>query len=380
MKAKLDREFLVEKLSKLMKFVPSSAVVPAYESIMLTVSGDKAKITACDGADQCTIYLNRVKADSDFSICIPAKLFFKTVSLFRENDVTIKVKENRLELSSGKSKYNITMDCEPNSFPLISAISENFSNSMTMIQGNLKMALSSSRKFVDEENSVTAYTVMNLSEVDKKFVTTATSGVMICRVAIQPLSIENWSPVRINIDTAKKVVSMLEEKGEITIAHNESKVLFSSPQGENYFEIMSCAANSKFPDTERFFSKKPESSFEVNTIEFSDAIRRLKLYSETGIAPQFNVEVGEVEAVLTSADKMTGRDGEDIISISENKCHGLKKIFNSDQVLQILSSIDTDNTLVMMSEQSNMPTFFKPKVFTKEEDMFDFLVASINLP
>lgn len=377
-KVKLDREIFVEKLGKLMKFIPSSAVVPAFENVAIKISSTgKMEMMGSDGSVQCRMLCDAKSAD-DFGICVPASILFKTVSLFRENEVVIKQKdEKKIEISSGKSKFNIALDCFINEYPVMSM--ESSDNEIAIRQFFLKLALKSSAKFVDDENANANYTAINIQEVDNKIVATGLNGAIMCRVSVAPISINKWDPVNILTDTSSKVTSLLDEKGEVSVIHNNGKIsFFTSMDLHESFEVISVTANIKFPPSEKLFNNKPENIFEANTIELCDAIKRLKLYSEPGIPPEFDIEVNEVDTRLTSLDKMTDRDGEEFVSIMNSNTLGIKKTFNSNFMIQILNSIESNDVVVNLSSEPNRPSFIYPKVSTKEEEMFCFLITSIN--
>lgn len=378
----LDRELFVAKLDKLIKFVPKEkSIVPAFENILMEIKGNKMKIVAADSNMQCFMNCD-VKASEDFSICVPAHLIHKTVSLFKENEVIIKKKDDKkIEISSGKSKYNITLDCMPESFPIMNILSPE--NEITMTQYFLKLGLRSAGRFVNEDGPNTNLTSININEVNNKMVFTAASQVMMCRVAVDPISINKWAHLNIAPETAKRVMGLLEDKGEVTVTHGDNHVcFFSNPESEFNFEMRSVTANAKFPDTESIFNNMPKNRVRVNTIELMDAVKRLKLYYEDGKASIFSIQEENNSMKLMSADKMTEKDGEEIITIIDLEgAIKLYKGFKNDQVIMILQNIDAPEVDIYysMTENKNIPTFIIPRVQTEQEKIFSFLVTEAFL-
>lgn len=88
MKVSIDRENLADKLKKAFRFVPSKTLVTAQGNFMCVIRDKVMEITAGDSQSQVKIYCP-VKNDEDFSFCVEASLFLKTISLFRENEVRI---------------------------------------------------------------------------------------------------------------------------------------------------------------------------------------------------------------------------------------------------------------------------------------------------
>ena len=376
-KVKIDRELLMLKMTKLMKFTPSTTpVVPAFDNIKFSILGDTMIMVACNTNIQCKMTC-QCKATEPFSICIPAKLFFKTISLFRENEVTISVKtDTKIELKSGKSKYNITLDCQPNAFPIMET--NESGSDITLSQYFLKLGLRSAGKFVDDENANQNMTAINIADVENKMVFTAVQGGMMCRVAVRPISIGKWEPANLPVETAGKVAAMMEDKGEVTIIHGGGKIcFFTGKDSDEFFEIMSVTANIKFPDSEKVFGRKPEDVIVINTVEFTDAVKRLRLYAESGEKPSFKIESRGHELVLSSTDSLLSKDGEDVIDPISYTEKPINRNFFSDQIIQIMTNVDSDEFEFFHTDKNNYPCFIIPKVATDEENIFSFLIASL---
>lgn len=379
-KLTLDRELLVSKLAKAYKFVPTKVIIPAWDNFKMTVTNSTMEIVASDGNIQIKMYCP-VTSSSNFSFCVPAGLLLKTVSLFKENEVTITQKsDTKIELKSGKSKYNITLDCLPDGFTTMPI--ENVKSEIAVNQFMLNMALKSAKEFVDEKHPNANFSAINIAEINNKIICTGATRFLICRAAISPIAINSWSPVNIPVETAKKVISLLGEKGEIGVCHSGDKIkFFTSVDSSDYFEVMSVTANIKFPNTEGLLSKKPTDCISVNTLEFKDAIRRLSLYSSIGEEPIVHVSNthNSQELRLTSNDNTTGKDGEELISINNPTNVILDKSYNNETIVKLLSEIDDNETnIFFLSGDSAQPSFMIPKVNTEEENIYSFLIASIK--
>ena len=376
-KLTIDRELFIGKLTKLIKFVPKNTVIPAFDNLLFNITPTSIRMVSADSNIQC-IMICPAKATEAFDICVPAKLIFKTISLFRENEVVIKQKaDSKIEVSSGKSKYNITLDCFPDGFPLMKVDSPD--SEITMQQFFLKMGLRSAGNFVDEENINQNMTAININEIDSKMIFTAVSNVMMCRVAVKPIAITKWDTLNIPIAVAEKVIPLLEDRGEVTITHNGNNAcFFTDSKHEDNFEVKSVSAKIVFPNSETVFKRRPVERITLNKIEFMDAIKRLKLYATPGEAPRFSMVEDGLHLKMTSADTMTEKDGEELISITEAEIKdAINKTFKNDQMLQILSNIESHeiNVYYAQSDNKNIPCFIIPKVHNDEEDIFSFLVT-----
>lgn len=375
---KFDRGLLVSKLGKAIKFVPSKIVIPAWDNFRMSITDNVMEIIASDGNMQIRMFCP-VESKGNFEICVDASLLLKTISLFKENSVTITQKtEKKIELKSGKSKYNITVDCFPENFSVMPM--EKITSEISVSQFMLKMALKSSASFVDEKHPNANFTAINIAEVNNKIVFLATSNALICRVAVAPISINSWLPVNISPEISKKVVSLLSDKGEIAVVHSGDKVrFFTNSEAPDHYEVTSVTSNIKFPPAEKFFAKIPESSICFNTIEVKDAIKRLSLYTAIGADPEVHISNAEnpQEIKLTNRDSIAEKNGEEFISIINPNEAVINKKFNNERIINLLSEIDAAETNIFFTDSNTNPSLIVPKVNTPEEDIYSFLISSI---
>lgn len=378
MKVTLDRELFLMKLQKAIKFVPTKTLIPAFDNIMLTMVSDSViSMQATNGNTQVRMECQVMSGDPAFSVCVPARLLLKTINLFGENKVILTLKqEDVLELKCGKSKYNIGLDCFPKDFPKIPMTA--VTSEINMQQFNLRIGLKSSEKFVDEDSQNANMVAINIAEINNKIVFTGLTQISMCRSALKPISINKWDTVSIPTDCATKVISILGDKGEIGIAHNGTHIsFFTDKDSPEAFDVISTVANIKFPNTEKLFSQKPEMSYIVNTMEFLSAVKRLKLYSSKLEANTVNVLANDGdEMVLTSSDSLTKKSGEESMSFTNSTKTPIDKNFGHENLIQILSSVETNEFTLYYSEKQTAPSFIIPKVNTEDEDIFSFLIAA----
>jgi DNA polymerase III sliding clamp (beta) subunit (PCNA family) len=379
MKLKIDREVLADKLKRLYKFIPSKTLVFAQENFMCIVKGDMMEIIAADSQCQAKMFCP-VKSDGDWAFCVKAALFLKTISLFRENEVVItQKKENVLVLKNGKaSKYELTMDCFPDGFPTMPQ--PEVKHEITLSQYYLKMGLRFTEKFIDEDKSVKyGATGVNLHEVNKRMVFTGLDGHMLCRINVPPMAIGSWeNNIVLPSETAVKVISLLSDKGEITMCHNGDKVTFFADDTIERFEITSTLVNTKYPNSEALFNKIGENCLIINTLELKDVFMRLRLYAaeETSTIRLSTNPENINELILTASDILRPREGEEVITIKNVAGKPMQKGFNSGSMLKVLANIESNEIKFVFHESNNVASFIEPVVGENEENNFGFLISS----
>lgn len=378
---RIDREVFFSKISKIVKFTPKAAVIPAFTNLKLTVENGIMEIIAADASIQCKMHCPVSKSEP-FSICLPAGLLVATIGSFRENEIKLSVKDNKVELVSGKGKgrsvYNITMDCLAQDFPVM--IMDQVTSEIAIQQFFLKLAFKSAKQFIDEKAGANTATVgINIAEIGNKMIFTGLDQRAICRASIKPISINHWSSIVVPTDTANKITSLLDEKGEINIVHCGDKVrFFTNHESSDYFEVTSVTVNGKYPDAEQFFSNKPTDRYILNTIELLDAVKRLKLYANDDDVPKVRFEViSDTEIQLVSENVNYGRGGQEIITYEGHSDNKLTKSYNIDNIIKILSIVESNEVRFIFEENKNRPSFIVPVVVTDEEDIYSFLTTNI---
>lgn len=375
-KIKIDREIFFSKISKIVGFTPSKTVLPAFDNFKLTISNGNMEIIAADANMQCKMNCP-VSASEDFAVCVPAKLLVKTLGLFRENEVILTVKsENKIELKSGKAKYNITIDCFPKDFPRMEA--GNLDSEINISQFMLKASLKSAQKFVNDKGPQTNMSGINIAEVDKKIVFTGADNKTMFRAAISPISIGHWDPILIPIETASHVMGLLDDKGEISVVHSSDRIRFFTPiESPDYFEVTSTTSTNKFPNSEKLFGMMPQGFYTINTAELLDAVKRLKLYSgESEFAAITFGVISDTELELMSQDLNFGRSGQEGISFKNNGAPEIKKSISADFLIKILAIVDTSEVNLYFEEANNKPLFIIPNTSSDEENIYSFLLVS----
>jgi DNA polymerase-3 subunit beta len=377
-KIKIDRELFHSKISKMVRFVPKNTVIPAFDNFKLTVSNGIMEIIAGDPNIACKMHCP-VSKSADFSICVAAKLLVGTIGLFSENEVILTLKsDTKIELKSGKSKYNISMDCFAADYPTMTI--GTITSEIAMNQFYLKACLKSSQKFTDDtKNANTNKAGINISEVNRKIVFSATTGLTIGRAAVKPISISKWDSIILPTETAAKVMSLLDDKGEINLINSGDKIrFFTAADSADFFEVTSVATNMKFVNTEELFANMPTNCYTINTVELMNAMKRLKLYAPSEGKPsvKFSVE-SDGEITLFSKDINYNKDGSESVSFTGTADKHIDKSFNIDNILDILTVVESNEVNFFFNDSKSHPSFFVPKVESEEENIYSFLLTNM---
>lgn len=380
MKIVADREILLDRLSKAVKFVPSKTVIPVLDNFKIFIFGNRMDIIASNSNLQFKISCP-IESDTEDVLCVPAKVFVKLIGQMRENVVKIsRKKANSIEIKCGKAKYNLGLNAAPDDFQPM--VVDKIVSEINMEQFMIKMALKSAEKFVNEDHANANFIGVNIVNIGNKMVFTGLDGALVCRCAVKPISMVNeWQGVVIPTETAKAVAANVADQGEIAIVHNGEKIrFFVNDDSDSGFEITSVLANAKFPNSEQFFEKMPDRHMIINTLELADALKRLKLFSSEAMSYRFEMQTNpenSQEIVLTAHDEMTGRDGMEVLSVNNVTLDSINKAFSAEMQLKILSIIDTNEFVFYHTEKHNIPCIIEPKVNSDMEKFFSFCTTSM---
>jgi DNA polymerase-3 subunit beta len=376
-KLKFDREYLLDKIKKVYKFIPSNTVIPAQENIKFTVKGEEMEMVGGDAQCQIKMFC-KVKSSEDISFCLPATLLMKTIDLLVENELTFTLKgEDKIEIKSGKSKYNISSWCKAEDYPMMPMARLSDESEFIMYQHDLRTGIRMSKKFIDNMDTNVSNQGININNINNKIIFTALDRKSMGRTETSPVSIGAWfNNFILPKDSANKIASLLNDTGEIVICHGKDKMILFTDDTVEKFEIITTSMTTAFPDSEMLFRKKKDECIILNTSEFRNAIKRLKLYSEDGSIKLFSMSFDGNETVtMTSSNSAYQKDGEEVITVKNSGLEALSRGFDSDNILNILSCIYADEMSIHFSADAKIPVFIKPV----GEDQFCFLAQSVKV-
>lgn len=377
--AHFDRELFLEKLNKLQAFIPKKSVTPCFDNIFISIDAGIAEVLASDGQTQIRIY-SACRSKDTFMFCVPSKIFISTISLFRENEIKVSVKDNKLVIKSGKSKYNITLDTFPQDYPVMEL--KDCIGEITLRQFYLKQGLKAAETFVGDKNSHVNLNGVHIALIDKEIVFTGSEQQLLCRCAIKPISINKWHSIVLPTETANKTCTVLSDKGEINITVSKDKVLFAADTDSiEKIEIISTLSEAIYPNTEALFKVLPEDNFIANVSEFSDALKRLKLYAFSEVPAITIYSENTNEIVIVSKDDTIGKSGEEVLSVRELGDKKFRKTYHADWLIKIMKEISDNEFAFHYDSVQNKPSQVLPIITNdgKEENYKFLLVAMMEV-
>lgn len=351
-KATIDRDDLTMKLKLVAGFIPAKAVIEAYKEVLLTFSDDRVYLSG-GGEESQLSCMSAAKVAEPFSVCLPARVLLSIIDSYKDQQITFVDKSKadgspKVEIRAGKSRCIVSGTTSPNDF--FKFTQPAFTSEMFIPQQELKKALSACRVVISPDAPNQAFQVVGIKMMGDKIVFYGSSSVLVSRIAVQPISVTQWSDICLSDESAKKIVNAISDKGEATVMHDGNSLgvsFFLSKDPMDEVTLITKASLVKYPDIEKaIMSRKPESSFLVNCLELKDSVRRLKLFAMDGVVPCVAISnkdmanIGELTATIV--DEERGNTGEEIISLKNENGLIYHKLLNAEVLNDALSQIQED--------------------------------------
>ena len=349
---------------------------PILENILIKVNFQNIVLASnnLEMAIECLITDN-VKILSEWSFCVPAKLFSSYISLIDEDEIELELLGNenlQIKTKGGKTKIKWK---DAQEFPLIPRIKEEIN--IKMNGGILKKAIEKTL-FSSAEGNIRptlAGIYVNIQNNTASFASTDSFRLTEYKAELST-SAENSFAQIIPNKTAFEIKWIIKENEEITIVSWENQIGFFF----NDVKIYSRLLNGKFPDYDsannKFFPTKFATKTEVNRFDLMQALKKINLISRENnysIKVSFSAENG----ILIETSQTQIGEGEITISANvewENNIIGV----NSTYFLEVLSVIETTHVQIGF-ETPLSPVLITPVDEKKGKAQFRHIIMPLKI-
>lgn len=278
MKFTIKQSFLVDCLDKIMPAVQTkTGSMPVLHNFLIEVKNDFIKFSATDLDIAIKHTLNNsFVVIMEGSTTIPFKKFYDVITTMdKESDITISYEDEKIIISSGKTKMKITT-LPSSDFPSTPSLNDKDSfkvNAFDIVSMIEKTIFSVS---TDDKNTVLNGLLWKKEEKDS-FTIAATDGrrlsVVSRKVASGNKSFKVIIPSRVLEEISKFVRSCCDEKDDMTVSISTNQISFKIKNTE----FMSRFIEGNFPSYESIIPKNFESTASVDVEKLSTATKRAVL-------------------------------------------------------------------------------------------------------
>jgi len=274
MKFKIKKNELMKGLEIVNHAVASISTTPILENILIKVNFDNIVLTSnnLETAIEYTLKED-VEVLSEWSYCLPSKLFTSYISLVLDDEVEVELIRDSVEIRSNSWRFKIKW-IESEEFPLIPTIKEEVSlkmNSKVLIKAIWKSLFSAAEWNI---RPTLAWILVNIKWSEAIFASTDSFRLSEYKTVLKVDNMASFYGI-IPSKTAGEIRSILKSEDEVKIVSGNSQIAFFFENTKFYSRLL----NGKFPDYTSFFPKSYSTKAEINRADLIQALKKINLVS-----------------------------------------------------------------------------------------------------
>ncbi|MBM2820683.1 MAG: dnaN [Candidatus Berkelbacteria bacterium] len=351
MKVSCTQENLSRGLQIVSHMVGTRTTLPVLNNILIKTEKGRLKLSATDLEIGISTWIG-AKVDADGAVTCPARLISEFTSTNTDKTINLELKDATLHLASEHFKANIK-GIEASEFPLIPEVKGNAS--IQLGATDLKDAISKTvfACALDETRPVLAGVYMIVDSGKIKLV--ATDSYRLAEKTISTLSKDALKasyiiPARTMAEIGRLIDEPLE-KVDIKVGENQIQFQLGPT------EVVSRLIEGSFPDYEQIIPTSIKTRIELNTTEFTNAIKMASFFARES-ANNIKIVMKKPKTIQVLAVSPQIGDNTSDISAQING-DDLEIAFNSKFLLDALQVLGTEKVDLEMAGQLS-PGIIRP--------------------
>ena len=344
MKIEVKRDDLLQSLQSVIGVVERKQTMPILANVLINIKPDHYSITATDLEVELISYVYSENKE-EFSFTAPGrKLLDICRALPSESTVQIENKDNKIQVSSEKSKFNLTTLPE-NEFPVIKDIQTH--NEINIPQDRLKQIIDKTH-FSMAQQDVRYYLNGLLIELESnKIRAVATDG---HRLALSSSIMGDENKASTQVILPRKGVMELQR---LLDGKNEIKVKLSDNHIQVKFETVSFTSkliDGKFPEYGRVIPSNTENKLKANKNDLKIALSRAAILSnEKYRGIRLIIKTNEL---MIQAHNPEQEKAEESIAIEYEGCD-IEIGFNVTYLIDALNVVSSDKVILSVVDNNS---------------------------
>lgn len=369
MKFSVSSTELQKALGNVGGVIPTKSTLPILENFLFQISKEQLKITATDLDISMSVTL-KVKGGQDGIIAIPAKRLFETVRSLPTTDITFSsdADSNRIVMSTNNGEYRLTGESSEN-YPAIPSFKG--SDELELDNEVLRRLISKSVFAVSTDELRPAMMGMLFQIKGKEIRVAATDGHRLVRIIQSKFDSKKIEREFIIPAKALNLVLKSANNATTTVSFSDTHAMFSFGDST----LISRMIEEKYPNYESVIPLDNDRKLLVDKNQLLASVRRTSLYaSSTTHQVRFSLKKGSM--TISAEDIDFGSEARETLPC-EYTSESMEIGFNSSYVVDILSHIDTDEALFLLSTPTRACTV-QPATQRDGEDIL-MLVMPVRL-
>ncbi len=362
----INREQLLSPLQQIVSVIEKRQTMPILSNVLLVVSENQLVLTGTDLEIQLIAKIN-LDSSEPGEITVPARKFLDIVRLLpNEAEIKIELKEDKIKVSSGRSRFSLST-LAANNYPEFSEAE--LENQFLINAGQFKKALDKTVFCMANQDIRYYLNGLLLHISNSKLRLVASDG---HRLSIYEDNIGSATGYESRIILPRKGV--LELTRLLDDEEAELNVQFSSSNIRIYINNLTFSAklvDSKYPDFSKVFDQPFFNHIHIQRQLLKDALTRVAILSNEkfkGVTFDISEDLLRLSSHNPEHDEATEE------MIIEYKGEPLSIAFNSQYVLDAVSNLDSE--LAVLTIASNASSCF---IEEPEQQLYKFIVMPMRL-
>ena len=341
MKFSISTDELQKALDIIGGVIPAKSTLPILENFLFDVSKNQLTITATDLDTSISISM-AVKSSDSGKVVIPAKRLTETIRSLASTELgfAIDMESKKILMNTENGEYKLTGESSEN-YPTIGSFKAN--EEIKIDNETLKRLITKTTFAVSSDELRPAMMGIFFQIKKNEIRAVATDGHRLVRFVNTSLS---SSKVERDVIIPAKAMSLVLKSfkdAESTISFNETHAMFSLGS----VTLISRMIEEKYPNYESVIPVDNDKKLIVDRNQLLNSVRRTALYaSSTTHQVRFSLKKGSL--TVSAEDIDFGSEAKETLTC-EYSSDPMEIGFNASYIMDILSHIDTNEVLMMLS-------------------------------
>ncbi|MDX1667767.1 MAG: DNA polymerase III subunit beta, partial [Saprospiraceae bacterium] len=341
MKFSVSSAELLKHLQLASGLISSNPVLPILDDFLFTIEGDKLNVAGTD-LETSVMTQMEIKADSDGSIAIPAKILLETLKALPQQPLTFSVNEDTMgvEISSAYGKYRLA-GVEGEEFP---QIPQPESVDTIKVPGHILSEAIGKTLFATSNDELRPAMTGVYFQVDfSKLILVATDAHKLVKYSYNKLE----SEVSTSFIIPKKALNLLKgalpEDEDIEISFNKSNAFFSF--GET--KLVCRLIDARYPDYNAVIPVDNPNLLVLPRTDFQNSLRRIAIYANK-TTNQVVLNINEGSLTISAQDLDFSNEATEQLACSFEG-DPLTIGFNAKFLIEMLTVLETEEVKMELS-------------------------------
>ncbi|HSR89085.1 MAG TPA: DNA polymerase III subunit beta [Candidatus Udaeobacter sp.] len=372
MKFICTRENLSKALALVIGVAGKSVNLPILSNVLIRASEQKVEFVATN-LELAIVSSLRAKIEEPGVFTVPARTLNDFVNLLSDEKVEVNLKDNELEVVSGKSSTRIK-GTPGDEFPVVPTVGEGkgYVVDSEAFKKGLGQVFGAAAK--NEIRPELAGVLFVFNDEPNTLTMAATDSYRLAEKKVKLSQGEEKARIIIPARTAQEIGHILSlsrglnDEKNVRLLVTENQIVLRC----NEVELVSRLVEGQYPDYTQIIPKEFKTVAEFSTNQITKEIKAASLFTTTGVnAVNFDFDTAGGAIAISSTSTQTGEHKSEVAADIKGDKNNI--LLNHRYVLDGLANIDTENSLLKVISAES-PCVLAPK----EDTSFVYIVMPIR--